>query len=74
MQRTKKTHDAITDLQLKDISIKSDNNVTLLGIHIDFMLNFNDHMSDICKKASQQLAVIQTIGRFLTKQGKLTIF
>ena len=38
------------------------------------MLNFNDHISEICKKASQQLAVLKRIGRFLTKQGKLTIF
>ena len=38
------------------------------------MLNFNDQISEICKKASQQLAVLKRIGRFLTKQGKLTIF
>ena len=47
---------------------------TVIGNNIDFMLNFNDHISEICKKASQQLAVLKRIGRFLTKQGKLTIF
>ena len=29
--------------------------VKLLGIHIDDQLNFNSHISDICKSASKQL-------------------
>ena len=69
-----KTHDAISSFQLNDMVINCDDNVILLGINIDFMLNFNDHSSEIFKKASQQLAVLKRIGRFLTKQGKLTIF
>ena len=31
-------------------------------------------MSEICKKASKQLAVLKRLGRFLTKQGKVTIY
>ena len=69
-----KTHDAISSFKLNDTVITCEDNVTLLGVNIDFMLNFNDHISDICKKASQQLAVLKRIGRFLTKHGKLTIF
>ena len=69
-----KTHDAFTSFQLNDTVITCEDNVTLLGVNIEFMLNFNDHISDICKKASQQLAVLKRIGRFLTKHGKLTIF
>ena len=38
------------------------------------MLKFDDHVSDICKKASKQLAVLKRLGRFLTKQGKLVIY
>ena len=68
-----KTHDAVSSFQLNDTIIKCDDNVTLLGVNINFMLNFNDHISDICRKASQQLAVLKHIGRFLTKHGKLTI-
>ena len=69
-----KSYDAISSFQLNGTIIKCDDNVTLLGVNIDFMLNFNDHTSDICRKASQQLAVLIRIGRFLTKHGKLTIF
>ena len=69
-----RSHDSISSFKLNDTIIKCDDNVTLLGVNIDFMLNFNDHISDICWKASQQLAVLKRIGRFLTKHGKLTIF
>ena len=37
------------------------------------MLRLNDHVSQICIRASKQLAVLKRIGLFLTKQGKLTI-
>ena len=37
------------------------------------MLKFDDHVSDICRKASKQLAVLKRIGRFLTKQEKMVI-
>ena len=49
-------------------------NVTLLGVNIDFMLKFDDHVTDICKKASKQLAVFKRLGRSLTKQGKPVIY
>ena len=45
-----------------------------LSINIDFMLRFDDHMSQSCKRASEQPAVLKRIGRFLTKQGKMTIY
>ena len=61
-----KSHDAISSFKINDTIIKCDDNVTLLGVNIDFMLNFNDHISVICRKASQQLAVLKRIGRFLT--------
>ena len=56
------------------MEIKCEENVTLLGVNIDFMLSFDDHVTDICKKASKQLAVLKSLGRFLTKQCKLTIY
>ena len=70
----KNAHDGITSLNIDSVEIKCDDNVTLLGINIDFMLRFDDHVSEICKKASKQLAVLKRLGRFLTKQGKMTIY
>ena len=43
-------------------------------VNIDFMLSFYDHVTDICKKASKELAVLKRLGRFLTKLGELTIY
>ena len=70
----KKSHDNIDSFQVGQTNIKCDDNVTLLGINLDYMLKFDTHVSEICKKASQQLAVFKRLGRFLTKQGKLIIY
>ena len=70
----KQMHDNIDSFQIGNTNIKCEDNVTLLGVNIDFMLKFDDHVSDICKKASKQLAVLKRLGRFLIKQGKLVIY
>ena len=70
----KKSHENIDSFQVGQTNIKCDDNVTLLSINLDYMLKFDDHVSEICKKASQQLAVLKLLGRFLTKQGKLVIY
>ena len=63
----KRAHDDITSFNIDSAEIKCEDNVTLLGINIDFMLQFDDH-------ASKQLAVLKGIGRSLSKQGKMTIY
>ena len=57
----KKTHDNIESFQIGLTNIKCDDSVTLLGINIDYMLKF---VSEICKKASTQLAVLKRLGGF----------
>ena len=70
----KKTYENIETFRIGETDIKRENNVSLLGINIDFMLKFDDHVTEICIKASKQLAVLKRLGRFLTKQGKLVIY
>ena len=70
----KRAHDDITPLKIDSAEIKCEDNVTLLGVNIDFMLRFDDHVSQVCKRASKQLAVLKRIGRVLTKQGKMTTY
>ena len=36
-------------------------NISLLGINIDFMLKMDDHVTEICKKASKQFADLKTL-------------
>ena len=55
----KKTYDNIETYRNGYTDIKCDNNVSLLGINVDFMLKFDDHVTEIYKKASKQLAVLK---------------
>ena len=41
---------------------------------MNFLLKFDGHISELCKKASRQLGVLKRIGRFLTKQGRMIIY
>ena len=70
----KKANDSIKSFNIASAEINCEDNVTLLGVNIDYLLKFDDHVSDICKKASRQLAVLKRIGKFLTKQGRMIIY
>ena len=70
----KKTNDNIKYLRIGKTDISCENNVSLLGINIGFMLKFDDNVVGICKKASKQLTVLKRLGRFLTKQGEMVIY
>ena len=59
---------------LENNVIICEESVKLLGVTIDFQLNFDQHISDICKKASRQLNVLKRIGRHLCKLGKLNVY
>ena len=45
-----KSHDNIDSFQVGQSNIKCGDNVTLLGIYLIYMLKFDDHISEICKK------------------------
>jgi hypothetical protein len=56
-------HVADSQKPSKDAEITCDEVVKLLGIDIDYQLNFNYHIKNICRKASQQLNVLKRIGQ-----------
>ena len=45
--------------------IESSNSVELLGIKIDNKLNFNDHVSNLCKRGNQKLHSLARISKYL---------
>ena len=59
----KKTYDNIETFRIGETDIKCENNVSLLGIDIDFMLKFDDHVTEICKKGLR-IAVLKTYSVF----------
>lgn len=70
----RKTHDKNVMFNLNGINLSCEDEVKLLGVTIDFKLNFNTHISNICKKAARQLNVLKRIGKHLNRLGKLTIY
>ena len=68
-----KTNRHNLSFDLKGNKITCEENVKLLGITVDSHLNFDKHISEICKKASQQLNILKRIGKYLNRLGRLTI-
>ena len=70
----KKSFDHNIIFELKGNRIECESYVKLLGVTIDYELNFDKHISEICKKASRQLNVLKRIGKYLNRLGRLTIY
>ena len=52
-------------LKINNQTIKTTNCVKLLGINIDSKLNFDSHISDLCKKASMQLNALNSLRAYI---------
>ena len=61
-------------IHIQNSDLTWEKTVKLLGIEIDYQLNFDAHVSSICRKASQQLNVLKRLGSLLNRLSKLTIF
>ena len=60
--------------KIQGSSISCESTVKLLGIEIDYQLNFDVHIGNICRKASQQLNILKRLGLYLDRLSKITIF
>ena len=58
------------DLNINNSIISSEKSVTLLGIETDNKLNFDKQVSNICRKANNQLNAIVRIQNYLGKKEK----
>jgi hypothetical protein len=67
-------HNKSPIFQIGTANISCDEVVKLLGVDIDYMLKFDCHIKNICKKAVQQLNILKRIGINLSKLNRLTIF
>ena len=57
-------------LNINDLTINSENSVKLLGIEIDDKLSFEQYISTLCNKASNQLNAIGRIQKFMSLKEK----
>ena len=53
------------NINIQGKMIKSEETVKLLGIHLDYKLNFEQHISELCRKAASQLNVLKRLKQFI---------
>jgi len=61
-------------LKIDDQQIRSTKNLKILGINMDDELSFSDHISDICKKASQKVGVLTRLRNLISCETKLYLY
>ena len=61
-------------IKVSDTQINCEDVVKLLGVDIDYQLNFDHHISNLCRKAGQQLNALKRLSPILSRLNKLTIF
>ena len=63
-----------TSISVNGKDIMESDNLELLGVTIDCGLNFNLHISNVCKKASQRIGVIMRLRNLIPTEAKLHLF
>ena len=61
----KKQQNKPTPIKTNDININSENSMRLLGLEIDNKLNFDKHITQLCKKSTCQLNALCRLKSFL---------
>ena len=72
IDKKKKCHTNDT-LKIGDKIIKASSSINLLGVHTGGQLNFNLHISNICRSAANQLNALIRLKRFLAFEEKKTL-
>ena len=69
-------HPDLSDISLcvNDMYIPLKSCVKLLGVFIDYELNFSDHVTYLCKPASRQLNAVCRVERYLKKDCLMKLF
>jgi hypothetical protein len=69
-----KRHTSDATFNIEQSVISPEESVKLLGVEFDNDLSFNNHVNNICSKASKQINALRRISHLLTKDSKLTIY
>ena len=70
MRRVNKLKDYKLKLNVNGTDIKSYDSITLLGVE----LNFSGHISNICRKSSQWVGIINRLRNLIPQNAKLQPF
>ena len=64
----------LASINLKGRQIISDQSLKLLGVDGDSNLNFNNHVNNVCKKASHSVGVNMKLRNLFPTTAKLVLF
>ena len=59
---------------IEDNIINSDNQIKVLGVTLDDKLNFDAHVSNICRKASLQINALKRISKYLNEESRILVY
>ena len=61
------------NIKIGDQAIKTTDNIKLLGVNFDENLIFSQHISELCKKASERVGVLARLRNLITTETKLLL-
>ena len=61
-------------LSLSGVDLPISETVKLLGLYIDHKLNFNEHVSKLCKKAGFHVSAMSRVAKYLDTKSLLNVF
>jgi hypothetical protein len=66
--------DFVNDIVISDKVIKPQDEVKILGLHLDKKLNFHSHVSNLCQKAGRKVQVLCRLSRVLNDLNKKLLY
>ena len=60
-------------LKINGLNIVPQKSVTLMGVILDSQLNYNLHITEICKRAGRQLNVLKRVSSYLSIKARMAI-
>ena len=61
-----------SNIYINGEEIRTTENLKLLGVTLDLKLNFSDHITSICKKASQRIGVLMRLRNLIPMKSKFS--
>lgn len=61
-------------VNIDGVIITIERSVTLLGVHIDYKLDFSDHINELCKRAGRKLNALGRLSKTLDTNAKMCLF
>ena len=62
------------NLDINGVNIEQLKSIKLFGVFLDSELNFSEHISSVCRKASQQIGVLRRLRKIIPTHAKLQLY